>query len=296
MPGRGHHRHPGGSGSTTEPRRIVGDTPTINGARPPDPLRSSEIAAHSLSRRALLALAGQAALAVAAAPLVRAARGAPLMPLSHGPRDARVIALTVDDDWSPARVGAIFDTLQRASVPATFFPYANATRSDPGLWRAITGAGYPYANHTRSHPWMTRLAPGPQAAEITEARDILEGMTATPMLPVFRPPYGAYDAGLLEMARAHGFPTVLLWDTSDADTSAQATAAQLIRSAMLGTDGSVLLTHGGPALTPVILPTIIALYRDLGFRFVTVPDLLGWPATPAAPLRSPRVIGPRAAE
>ena len=220
--------------------------------------------------------------------MVRAAAGTPLF---HGSRDTPLIALTIDDDWSAARVGTIFDTLQRASVAATFFPYANATRSDPGLWRAITAAGYPYANHTRSHPLMTRLTPRAQAAEITEARDILEGITGSPMLPVFRPPYGAYDAGLLDVARASGFPTVLLWDTSDADTSVGATSAQLVQAAMRGRNGSVLLTHGGPTLTPLILPTIIALYRDLGFRFVTVPELLGW-ATPPAPAPNP-VQAPR---
>jgi len=241
-----------------------------------------------ISRRTLLTLAGQAVLAAAAAPVVRAAAGTPLF---HGSRDTALIALTIDDDWSAARVGSIFDTLQRASVAATFFPYANATRSDPGLWCAITAAGYPYANHTRSHPLMTRLAPDAQAAEIIEARAILEEMTGVPMLPVFRPPYGAYDAGLLDVARASGFPTVLLWDTSDADTAARATSAQLVQAAMRGMNGSVLLTHGGPRLTPLILPTVIALYRDLGFRFVTVPEMLGW-ATP--PPLAPNVpSGPR---
>ena len=225
-----------------------------------------------ISRRALLVLAGQAVLVSAAAPFVRAAT---LAPLFHGSRDTPLIALTIDDDWSAARVGTIFDTLQRSSVAATFFPYANATRSDPGLWRAITTAGYPYANHTRSHPWMTRLDRSAQAAEITEARTILEGMTGTPMLPVFRPPYGAYDAGLFDVARETGFPTVLMWDTSDGDTSQTPTEAKLVRNAMRGRNGSVLLTHGGPALTPVILPTVIGLYKDLGFRFVTVPELLG---------------------
>jgi peptidoglycan/xylan/chitin deacetylase (PgdA/CDA1 family) len=238
-----------------------------------------------MSRRAFLALAGQAVLVSAAAPYARAASA---LPLFHGPRDARVIALTIDDDWSAARVGTIFDTLQRSSVAATFFPYANATRSDPGLWRAITAAGYPYANHTRSHPWMTRLDRSAQADEITEARTILEAMTGTPMLPVFRPPYGAYDTGLLDVAKATGFPTVLLWDTSDADTSLRATPAQLVRAAMRGTNGSVLLTHGGPTLTPLILPTVISLYRDMGFRFVTVPELLGW-TTPAAATPNARI-------
>ena len=66
---------------------------------------------------------------------------------------------------------------------------------------------------------MTTLTPAAQAAELTQARAILEGMTGVAMLPVFRPPYGAYDQGLLNVARRQGFPTVLLWDTSDADTS-----------------------------------------------------------------------------
>jgi peptidoglycan/xylan/chitin deacetylase (PgdA/CDA1 family) len=240
----------------------------------------------AMSRRALLALAGQAVLAAAVAPYVRAAA-----PIFHGSRNERVIALTIDDDYSSARVGSIFDTLQRGSVPATWFPYANATRSDPGLWRAITAAGYPYANHTRSHAWMTRLSADAQAAEITDARSILEDMTGTPMLPIFRPPYGAYDAGVLEVAEATGYPTVLMWDTSDADTSRQATQAQLVHAAMRGQNGSVILTHGGPALTPLILPVVIGLYQDLGFRFVTVPELLGWAgqAPPPAPDAAPQM-------
>ncbi len=48
--------------------------------------------------------------------------------------------------------------------------------------------------------------------------------------------------------------------------------------ALQGTDGSVLLAHGGPALTPLILSAVIALHHDPGVRFVAVPELLGWTA------------------
>ena len=74
-----------------------------------------------LSRRGFLALAGQALAGVAVASAVRAASA---LPLYHGPRTERAIALTIDDDWSPARVGAIFDLLVRDGVAATFFPYS----------------------------------------------------------------------------------------------------------------------------------------------------------------------------
>ena len=125
---------------------------------------------------------------------------------------------------------------------------------------------------------MTRLAPVAQAAEIVEARAILEAMTGAAMVPVFWPPYGAWDRGLLAVALAAKFAAVLLWDTTAGDTSARASPAPLVRSATRGTNGSVVLAHGGPALTPLILPTVIAVYRDLGFRFVSVPELLGLPA------------------
>ncbi len=240
------------------------------------------MALHHLTRRAFLALAGHGVLISVAASV---ARGAALVPVSHGPRDQRVIALTIDDGWSPGRTRTIFETCERHGVPATFFPYANAARVDRGLWRAIGDAGYPIGNHTRSHPMMTRLAPGAQAAEIVEARTIVETMTGRPMLPVFRPPYGAYDQALVALAAENGFPTVLLWDTTDADTSRHATPEQLIAAALRGRAGSVLLAHGGPALTPLILPVVIARYRDLGYRFVTVPDLLGLAGTP------PRIQG-----
>jgi peptidoglycan/xylan/chitin deacetylase (PgdA/CDA1 family) len=247
-----------------------------------------------LGRRAFLVLAGQAVLATAAAPLAQAAGGRPFF---HGPRNERVIALTIDDGWSASRCGAILEILQQTSTPATFFPYANATIGDAGLWRSIAQAGYPIGNHTRSHPWMTALGPAAQAAELTQARAMIEAVTANPMLPVFRPPYGVYDDTVLRVARASGFPMVLLWDTSAADTSRRATPGQLIQAALRGTNGSVLLTHAGPTLTPLILPSVISLYRDLGFRFVTVAEMFDLaqpgPATPSPPpatARSPRPL------
>ena len=238
---------------------------------------NEDMSLNYLTRRAFLALAGHGVLIGVAASV---ARGAALAPVSHGPRDQRVIALTIDDGWSPGRTRALFETCVRHDVPATFFPYANAAHVDRGLWRAIGDAGYPIGNHTRSHPIMTRLAPDAQAAEIVEARTMIETMIGRTMLPVFRPPYGAYDSALVGLAAKNGFPTVLLWDTTDADTSRHATPDQLIAAALRGRAGSVLLAHGGPALTPLILPVVIARYRDLGYRFVTVPDLLGLSGTP----------------
>jgi peptidoglycan/xylan/chitin deacetylase (PgdA/CDA1 family) len=240
----------------------------------------------SLTRREFLRLGVGAGLAGLALPLslrTAIAEEAAVAPsgstsariLSHGDRSKRVLALTIDDGWSPERVRQLFDILQRANVAATFMPYARAMTADRPLWRRIAAAGYPVGNHTTTHPHLSQLSPAQQLSEIATARAMAEDITGRPMIRAFRPPYGDYDRSVTDAAVRAGFPTVILWDTSDRDTSPQGTAQEMIAAAQQGQNGSLLLTHGGPPLTPVILPAIIAFYKARGFRFVTVSDLFG---------------------
>ena len=59
--------------------------------------------------------------------------------------------------------------------------------------------------------------------------------------------------------------------------------------------GSIVLLHAGPRVTPRALPAIIASYRARGFRFVTLPELPGFPASPTsvAGRRAARPVDPR---
>ena len=260
----------------------------------PPPRRSQD----NLSRRSFLAAAGRVTLLGAGLPPVlnidllmwRRVTTAPLehgaepalpaavqKPVYHGARTISQIALTIDDGWSPTNVRKIFDILQAHDVPATFFPYARAMHLDPGLWRRISEAGYPIANHTNSHPFMTRLTPRKQHYELTNARSVTEQITGRRQLRVFRPPYGEFNATTLKVAHDAGFPTTLMWDVDPDDASRTHGRSLVIRSAEKALNGSVVVLHGGPALTPTILPSIIAFYRRKGLEFVTVPELLGEP-------------------
>ena len=49
----------------------------------------------------------------------------------------------------------------------------------------------------------------------------------------------------------------------------------MIRAALTGRNGSVVVLHCGPSATPRILLQIIEGYQARGFQFVTVPTLLG---------------------
>jgi peptidoglycan/xylan/chitin deacetylase (PgdA/CDA1 family) len=211
----------------------------------------------------------------------------------HGDRAQHVIALTFDDGVSPANCRRILATLVAEHVPATFFPIAEAMSLDPAFWRLVATVGDPVGDHTWSHPQMPTLGPAAQFTQIDRGRRVAESVLGRPLLRVFRPPYGAFDAATLTASAKAGFGTVLLWDVSDRDTSPHGTVAEMRSAAELGTNGSVVLMHCGPNATPYLLSDVIAFYRAHGFRFVTVPQLLGiaWSPGPTRALTAEQILG-----
>jgi peptidoglycan-N-acetylglucosamine deacetylase len=203
----------------------------------------------------------------------------------RGAHDEPVVALTFDDGYSPANCAKIVDILERRHVTATFFPYAWAVGAAPAFWRRVADDGFPIANHTTSHPDMTRLTLAEATSEISRARLRIEKITGHEMIRVFRPPYGAWNATVIEAARDAGFPTVLLWDVDTHDWAASATPSGVLRAALRGGKGSVVVMHCGPSVTPDILDQVITGYQKRGFGFVTVPQLLSGnvPATAFPP-------------
>lgn len=198
----------------------------------------------------------------------------PVPVLAHGSRAQHVIALTFDDGYSPKVTAQILATLISEHVAATFFPYAAAVQRAPSLWRSIAAAGYPIANHTATHPDLTSLSAGRVRAQLEEARSTIEQITGSPMVDVFRPPYGAWNSSVLRQAAAAGCVAAVLWDVDTRDWTG-ITASAIAARAETGINGSIVLMHAGPAQTPLALPAIIEWYRSRGYGFVTVPELLG---------------------
>ena len=193
----------------------------------------------------------------------------------HGPRTDQVVALTFDDGYAPANVRLIFEELRRAGVAATFFVNGVYLHRDPQLWRSIAEAGYPIGNHTLLHEDVRARPPGQVEADLVRNARLVQQVAGRPMAPIFRPPYGYHDAASDASAAAAGFPTIVLWDVTGGDTNRRASDASVLANASAGRPGSIVLLHAGPSVTPRILPALIAQYRDRGFTFVTVPELLG---------------------
>jgi peptidoglycan-N-acetylglucosamine deacetylase len=214
----------------------------------------------------------------------------PAVLITHGPRTRRVVALTFDDGYNPAACGALVDELVALRTPATFFPNSVHVVAAPRLWRRIAALGFPIGNHTATHPFLPGLSYKMQHAQIWTSRMWTERVIGGPSLSVFRPPYGAYNRTTLLAAHATGYPIVLNWDVSFADSSRRPNGrpwptSSYVRAASKGRNGSVILGHCGSRIDLAALSGVVAGYRARGFTFVTVPELLGLPG--AKPMHFP---------
>jgi peptidoglycan/xylan/chitin deacetylase (PgdA/CDA1 family) len=225
-------------------------------------------------------LAAILAVGLAVMSVAPTAAAAAHRPVYHGSRDGHVVALTFDDGWSVSATARIFEILQRRGVPATFFPYAMAVTRAPSLWREIAAAGYPIGGHTKNHPDLTQLPAWRVKAELDTARTIVEGITGRAMVRVFRPPFGARNTAVDSDAASAGFATDVLWDVDAGDASLGSDWATVFWHAIRGGNGSIVLMHAGPAVTPTALDAVISNYQARGFRFVTIPELLGETSAP----------------
>ena len=126
-----------------------------------------------------------------------------------------------------------------------------------------------------NHRDLTKLTGAGVFKEIDRDREIVEQITGVRMIRVMRPPYGLYNKLTLRQSARAGFPTLLLWDTTASDTSRHSSERSMLKAALSGRNGSVVVLHCGPKATPRILRRIIKGYRARGFAFVTIPSSSG---------------------
>lgn len=202
--------------------------------------------------------------------------------VTHGNRDKATIALTFDDGWGTPNCQKIVNILEATKTPATFLPNAKWVRLAPAFWTHVAALGFPLANHTTNHADLTKLSAAKQYQEINSDRRIIEAITGVPMTRVLRPPFGAFNPTTLREAAAAGFPLVMNWDTTFADTSRRPDGTlwplrAYLRTASRGGNGSILLGHCGSPVDYRILRKVIAGYRARGLEFVTIPQMFGLP-------------------
>lgn len=201
----------------------------------------------------------------------------------------RVVALTFDDGPSPytPRVLAL---LHSVDAHATFFVVGLHVTQYPSFVKAETLSGNLVGNHTYSHVDLEILANAAVLEQLAATQSAVHSAAGvTPRW--FRPPYGAVDARVAELASSLGLQTVLWsvdpqdWLRPGVDAIAQRVLAQV-------RPGSVVLFHDGGgdrSETVAALSVVLSSLRAHGYRFLTLDELF-YPrrSSSAKPLPAPK--------
>lgn len=190
------------------------------------------------------------------------------------------VALTFDDGPSED-TPAVLSALSESGVRATFFMLGSHIERLPRIARDVVAAGHVVGNHTYSHRVLSFCSGRTVAQEIERTQDLLAGVGARDVR-LFRAPRGFQGPQVRRVLKEKGL--VLIGWTRGTWDSERRPANQIAAAATHDPrDGDILLLHDGAGTTgeqrrdrtAEAIPDIVRAYRARGFRFVTVPELLG---------------------
>jgi peptidoglycan/xylan/chitin deacetylase (PgdA/CDA1 family) len=185
--------------------------------------------------------------------------------------DRRAVALTFDDGPHAEGTPAVLEALAAAGATATFFLVGEQVSARPALARAIADAGHEIALHGYRHTLLLRRRTSSLREDLERATAVIEEATGrAPRL--YRPPYGVFSSGALELVRARGLRP-LLWSRWGRDWERRASPASIARRATCALGpGDVVLLHDSDAYssagswrrTAAALPSVLAAIAALG--------------------------------
>lgn len=188
----------------------------------------------------------------------------------------KVVALTFDDGPSKY-TPEILEILRSYGIRGTFFFIGQNMKYYPATVRQAYLDGNVIANHTYSHPWLTKRSDEQIDNELITTNKIIHNIIGE-CATLFRPPYGACSARTAKAISDLGFISIGWSDMANEfdvnHTTAEKIASEIIMYARPG--GIIGLHDGGGNRAKSVKALVIVINRltDMGYEFVTIPELL----------------------
>jgi peptidoglycan/xylan/chitin deacetylase (PgdA/CDA1 family) len=200
-----------------------------------------------------------------------------------GPNDRLEDALTFDAGADTGYASQILDLLRDEGIHATFGMTGLWAQANPDLVKRMVAEGHQLINHTWDHASLTgantgmpAMTPDQVAQELGDTEAVVRDLTGYDMRPYFRPPYGDYDETSLQYVYNNGYYLTIWWtcDTHGWDGWGSQQIVDYCTTNI--TSHEILLLHVGAAATGDFeaLPALIQFFRDNGYAFVTIEQML----------------------
>jgi peptidoglycan-N-acetylmuramic acid deacetylase len=194
----------------------------------------------------------------------------------HGDPGLGLIALTFDAGTEGGgSAPQVLDILRQYGLHVTFFLSGHWVDHNPELAQQIMADGHEVANHSYDHPDLTHLSDDQIVWELDYTDQVVSDVMATHTRPYFRPPFGARNRRVLDVAAASGFRSIY-WSIDSGDWLPRATPGAVVDKILrYAQAGDIVVEHVGSDATAAALPTVLDNLAERGLRVGTVSEVLG---------------------
>ncbi len=205
----------------------------------------------------------------------------------QGNSSDKVVALTFDDGPNGTYTTQILDILNKYNIDATFFVIGKNVQLYPDIAQRILAEGSVLGNHSNTHDANHALSTFGER-DLEKAEQIIFDVTGV-QPHLYRPPHGKKTPWELDCVKENELIEVT-WSVATGDQAGLDGINNFVNKVVNKTHaGSIILLHDGygtehnnqhadKTFTILALPLIIEQLQAKGYRFVTVPVLLGVPA------------------
>lgn len=200
------------------------------------------------------------------------------LPVYCGGHRGHELAFTFDDGPGVYTHYAV-KKLTQSHERATFFVVGKSIEAWPGwLPRELKVATL--GDHTFTHSDLLELSPAEVASELESNRQLIERESGQPV-DLFRPPYGAQDAAVNQIAKRLGLLDIM-WSMDSRDSLGANWSGIITNVESDLRPGAIILMHENRGQTIRALTTLLPVLRQRHLRSVSLPELFATdPPSPA---------------
>ena len=197
-----------------------------------------------------------------------------LIPIYNVSTDDKRVAITFDSAWGAYKTSKIVQTLKDYKVNGTFFLCGFWVEEYPDMVKLIDENGIEIGTHSNTHPDLTKLSEKDIENELKTSCDLITNITGKDV-QLFRPPFGAYNNTLIEIAEKRNLKTIQ-WDVDTLDWKGLSSVQICERVMNKVQNGSIILCHNNSDHILDALPLILERLLNAGYEVVSVGDLIYW--------------------
>jgi peptidoglycan/xylan/chitin deacetylase (PgdA/CDA1 family) len=212
--------------------------------------------------------------------------------VDRGPGECDTVSLTFDAGADRGYAELILDILRDTEVKASFGMTGMWAQQNSDLVVRMVNEGHELINHTWRHGSFTGISTNSRpmsvdvrASELERTEELLKGLTGQSTRPMFRPPYGDLNEGVLRDVSDQGYDYTIMWTVDSLGWNHLPTQGIIDRCLSRAAPGTIYIFHVGiESLDAIALPAIIDGLRDRGLRAVKISEMIGLPAQVPAPV------------